>query len=348
MVLDMQDIKASWDVLNTNGEEAWASCVLLPFVSCDEDFVTYAFVNHIEPMLFESAIYSKLDLVIQRNLKLDASRKLYDWINRYRTNPGQLINKSKWVFWRKILNASSNDDSYTKEYKVFKRDKLKPALKEINEISDILVEMIEDKEGTRSIQSLQFRVQEKPKFASESEEKDSIHGASIDLEMELAKLTISSYYKKKIIDKYPVPIIIANIDYTVKRILSRQETIKNQGAYLLSACESNYAGASLKPVQTDSKKKSNEAQTAEIMDAIHKERKINAENMFAEMDAQDREESIQLFNSEQLNQEMCIPKDISKRKNMHLIPFYVWLANHTWGEPTPMEIVEFTLKKKGP
>jgi len=102
-------------------------------------------------MLFQSKIYSNLDLVIQENLKLDASRKLYDWLNRYRTNPSRLSNKDEWIMWKKIIHGNIDETSYTREYKIFKRDKLKPAINEINEISDLIVELIEDRDGTRSV-----------------------------------------------------------------------------------------------------------------------------------------------------------------------------------------------------
>ncbi|MET3139430.1 hypothetical protein AAKU61_003811 [Undibacterium sp. GrIS 1.2] len=343
-LMKMQDIKATWDVLGTDNENIWASCVLLPFVQCDDEFVTYAFVNQIEPMLFESAIYSKLDLIIQKNLKLDASRKLYDWLNRYRTNPSHLSNKDLWSFWKKVIQGDVDENSYTKEYKIFKRDKLKPAIKEINEISDLIIELFEDKDGTRSVKFLQFKIHEKPKFTNETEEKLAAKEPRIDLEKEFSRLNISSYYKKKIIAKHPDRLIAANIEYTVARLKGNPESILNHGAYLTAACESNYAGYNSDLHSVVKGVSDPIDQTNKIMEAIHRARNLQAEKMFVEMEEVDQTDLIESFNKNLKNDEERIPAEKSKRGNRHLIPFYTWLARQTWGDPTPQEIIEYTLK----
>lgn len=342
-LIEMQNLKASWDVLGSDTTNKWASCVLLPFVQCDEEYVTYAFVNLIEPMLFESAIYSKLDLVIQKNLKLDASRKLYDWLNRYRTNPSHLSNKSAWQFWKTVIHGK-DENSYTKEYKIFKRDKLKPAIKEINEISDLIIELIEDKDGTRSVQYLQFKVFEKPKFSTESEEKLISASPKIDIGIELGKLNISSYFKKKIINSFSEQIILSNVKYTLDRIAASPGKILNHGAYLVAACENNYANAGIETVNVIKKKLDSKEKTLQIMEAIQTIRKEQAERMFMEYSLTEQVELTEHYNDQCKLIEERIPDEASKRQARHLVPFYTWLARQTWGDPTPQEIIEYTLK----
>lgn len=345
-LIKMQGLKATWDVLGTDNENKWASCVLLPFVQVDEEFVTYAFVNQIEPMLFESAIYSKLDLVIQKMLKLDASKKLYDWLNRYRTNPSHLSNRDTWAFWKNVIQGAVDENSYTKEYKIFKRDKLKPAIKEINEISDLLIELIEDKDGSRSVKFLQFKVMEKPKFNSESEEKNASKEPKIDIESEFSKLKITTYFKKKLLANYTEALIIANIGYTLDRLRIKEDSIANHGAYLMSACQSNYAKFNPSEAASVKEKVDPGTQTKSILDAINKDRNIQAEKMFREMDEEDQAKLILQYNATvELNEEI-VPEEKSKRGNRHLIPFYTWLAKETWGEPKPEEIIEYALRSK--
>jgi plasmid replication initiation protein len=343
-LLKMQDIKATWDVLGTDNDHQWASCVLLPFVQCDEESVTYAFVGHIEPMLFESAMYSKLDLIIQRNLKLDASRKLYDWLNRYRTNPSHLSNKDTWIFWRKIIHGNVDENSYTKEYKIFKRDKLKPAIQEINQIADLIIELIEDKDGTRGVKFLQFKVHEKPKFTENQDPRANLGTVSLQIEKEFSKLQVSDYFQKKILTEFAQPLIIANIQYTLSRIKNNPNSIKNQGAYLLAACKANFAefhseaATKLVPVNDISE------QSQKIMVAIHQARSTQAESMFKEMPSSDQEKLSERYNQLASLEEEKIPFHMSKRLNRHLIPFYGWLAKQTWGDPDAQEIIQYTLQ----
>lgn len=345
-LLKMQDIKATWDVLGTDNENQWASCVLLPFVQCDGDSVTYAFVGHIEPMLFESAMYSKLDLIIQRNLKLDASRKLYDWLNRYRTNPSHLSNKDTWTFWKKVIHGNVDENSYTKEYKIFKRDKLKPAISEINQVADLIIELIEDKDGTRGVKFLQFKVYEKPKFRSDQAENSITSKLNIEIALEFSKLEISNHYQRKILAEYSHALINANIQYTLTRLKNNPNSIKNHGAYLIAACAANYAEFRPDTTERSSSDQDTNQRSIEIMEAIHRERNIEAEKMFMEMYSPDQEELIERYNQLTLLEEAKIPVNPIHRSNRHLIPFYGWLAKQTWGDPNPQEIIEYTLQNK--
>lgn len=342
-LIKMQGLKATWDVLGVDNENKWASCVLLPFVQVDDDFVTYAFVNQIEPMLFESAIYSKLDLVIQRMLKLDSSKKLYDWLNRYRTNPSHLSNKDTWLFWKNILQGAVDENTYNKEYKIFKRDKLKPAIKEINEISDLIIELIEDKDGTRGVKFLQFKVKEKPRFESETEEKKASKAVKIDINKEFAKLKVSAYIKKKLLATYSEPLIIANINYMLE-LLKTKDDIKNQGAYLSAACQANYAKFDPRAEVKVEEKIDSASQSKIILDAIHRDRNLEAEKMFNEMLHEEQIKAINEYNDSVSLSEEVIPEDPSKRGNRHLKPFYSWLAKQTWGDPSPEEIIRYALR----
>lgn len=342
-LIKMQGLKATWDVLGVDNENKWASCVLLPFVQVDDDFVTYAFVNQIEPMLFESAIYSKLDLVIQRMLKLDSSKKLYDWLNRYRTNPSHLSNKDTWLFWKNILQGAVDENTYNKEYKIFKRDKLKPAIKEINEISDLIIELIEDKDGTRGVKFLQFKVKEKPRFESETEEKKASKAVKIDINKEFAKLKVSAYIKKKLLATYTEPLIIANINYMLE-LLKTKDDIKNQGAYLSAACQANYAKFDPRAEVKVEEKIDSVSQSKIILDAIHRDRNLEAEKMFNEMLHEEQIKAISEYNDSVSLSEEIIPEDPSKRGNRHLKPFYSWLAKQTWGDPSPEEIIRYALR----
>lgn len=51
-----------------------------------------------------------------------------------------------------------DESSVLYEYRVFKRTKLKPAIAESNERSDLNIELIENKDGGRSVKYLQFLV----------------------------------------------------------------------------------------------------------------------------------------------------------------------------------------------
>jgi hypothetical protein len=160
----MQKLTVQWDFLRKDGDPMWASCVLLPFVAFDRDKVFYSYAAQIKPMLFDSKIYARLDLRIQRTFRLDPAAALYEWVNCFRTNPSKRTNEMTWTDWRWCIYGEVSETSILNEYKIFKRDKLKPAIKEINEKSDLTIELIENRDGSRSVKYLQFIVEEKQIF----------------------------------------------------------------------------------------------------------------------------------------------------------------------------------------
>jgi plasmid replication initiation protein len=61
-----------------------------------------------------------------------------------------------------VLLGRPDDERLQKlEYRIFKRDTLRPAMAEINAVADIEIEMLEFKSG-RFVSDLQFTVRKKP------------------------------------------------------------------------------------------------------------------------------------------------------------------------------------------
>ena len=71
--------------------------------------------------------------------------------------------REPWEWWRPILSGTPDTeagDEAKREYKYFKRDYLRPAIAEVNAVTNIFVELIEHREGRR-VAEIQFRVTER-------------------------------------------------------------------------------------------------------------------------------------------------------------------------------------------
>lgn len=336
----MQKLTVQWDFLQQDGDAMWASCVLLPFVGFDRDRVFYSYAPQIKPMLFDSKIYARLDLRIQRTFKLDSAAALYEWVNRFRTNPSKLTNEMVWEDWRWVIYGEVSETSVLKEYKLFKREKLKPAIKEINEKSDLTVELIENKDGGRSVKTLQFKVEEKAIFRLEapadSEEK-------AEWETRLEDMGIGVRDRKKIMNAYSIAVLDATWRFTMTRVADKsQPAIKNVGAYMKRALEGKYAPAAIEAAPATP------GQDLESMRDIQtnftQHRNAEAEAMLREMPAKDREAVIAEYNGLQANSATRIPEEIDKRIARFMVPLYLWLAKKHWGEPTPQDIFQFAIE----
>src|SRR5450830_373551 len=341
----MQSLQATWDVLKADGNNQWTNCVLIPYISIDNEFVHYSFVEQIQPMLFESKIYSKLDLQQQRKLKLDAAIRLYDWVSRYKSNPGNLTASHEWQIWRHIIYGEIDSNSYLTEYKIFKRDKLIPAINEINQETDLLLKLIEDRQGARSIKNLQFLIQEKPKIDESMPTQSVRDDATFDINTEFEALGITKHYATKIKKNFSISLIKANVEYLKERLKnSTNDPIRNKGAYLVSACESNYAGFTGEVI--DNTNNDNGKNVQDILTLFNKQRTDQAIAMFGEMSDIEQTSLISEYNQSNVMDEAKIPLDVSERLNRHMIPFFGWLAKKTWGDPSHQEIIEFTLSIK--
>jgi hypothetical protein len=209
--------------------------------------------------------------------------------------PRKLTAVHTWEFWRTVIHGEVDENSYLNTYKLFKRDKILPAIKEINESSDLLIELIEDKNGTRKVQNLQFKVVEKPKIEGQPT-NDTSPIKEFNIKEELKELDISNHYYKKLIEKYDNNRIYRNILYLKDRIKEpNMDPVKSKGAYLLQACEFNYAGIQEK--QTSKETSSKGISAAEILSLIKKAKVDDAIKMFNEMDADSREDLIEKYNS---------------------------------------------------
>lgn len=337
----MQKLTVEWDLLKQDGEGIWASCVLLPFVGFDRDRIYYSYAPQVKPLLLDAKIYAHLDLRIQRIFSLDPSAALYEWVNRFRTNPSRLTNEMPWEDWRWVIYGEVSETSVLNTYKLFKRTKLKPAIDEINARSDLTIELIEKKDGGRSVRYLQFEVREKELFRVENEPSKEERE---EWDKRLEDFGVSARDRRKIFATYSIKAIEAHWKLTVDRVNDKsQPVIKRPAMYLKRALEGQYAADKVQAQEVTPPQLGFGAMS-DIEAAFTQSRNDEAEAMFAEMLEGDREAAISEYNAMQTIEIARIPPPTAKRLARHMIPFYAWLAAKHWGQPTAQEILEFAVK----
>ena len=337
----MQKLTVTWDFLRQDGDAVWASCVLLPYVAFDRDRIYYSYSPQIKPMLLDSKIYARLDLRIQRSFSLDASAALYEWVNRFRTNPGKRTTEMPWEDWRWVIYGEVNETSILNEYKIFKREKLKPAITEINEKSDLSIELIENKDGGRSVKFLQFIVEEKEVFILQNEAESE---AKAEWEKRLEDFGLSKRDRTKMMATYTLEDIEAHWKFTVDRMNDKsQKPLKSAAAYLKRALEGRYAGDAASK-KAPAPQPDGIGSLDDIQAAFTQARNDDAMRMFAEMLEKDRAAVLAEYNGLQDSELTQVPADLDQRLPRKLIPFYSWLANKYWGAPSATDLFEFALK----
>ena len=155
MLRSLVDCTVEWNILGKDKEEEWIVASLLASARIKDGICTYGFAPHLRLKLHNPRIYAKLNLRLQNRFKNQYALVLWEvCFDYFDTDRDQ----GETPF---ILLATFKDmiGLEPDEYPVFgflNRDVIKPAEKEINNLTDYRVE-VEQKRIGRRIGELKFR-----------------------------------------------------------------------------------------------------------------------------------------------------------------------------------------------
>ena len=152
----LRSCEVEWNLLNKDNKQVWGVASLLASAEIENGICTYGFAPHLRLKLHNPRIYTKLNLRLQNRFKSQYALILwevcFDYFDTDR-DQGETPFIRLEVF-RELMGIGSDD------YPVFKelnRNIIKPAIKEINDLTDYHVE-VEPKRLGRRIAELKFRI----------------------------------------------------------------------------------------------------------------------------------------------------------------------------------------------
>ena len=161
----MVTTKVEWQS-PTKGEGArWGVSALIAHAELSNErgevFMEWSYAPNIKQAILDPQRFARISLTFQAALKSMASLVLYEICSRYVDNPGGVTARQHWTWWRPVLTGAPEGEGRAyQEWKYFKRDVIKGAIAEVNQITDLQIEAIEHRKG-RAIAELQFRVARK-------------------------------------------------------------------------------------------------------------------------------------------------------------------------------------------
>ena len=163
-IREMQTTLIEWNS-NSASERHWASSQLLGGVEIHERGAPYPttlswnYPERVREHVLEPKRYTKLMLEIGDQIRTLAAAVLLDVGLRYLTSPSGLSLREEVHWWATALTGRS--DIAEVDYRYFKRDVVRPALAEIENLqNEFSLELIEHREGRRVVE-LQFQVRRK-------------------------------------------------------------------------------------------------------------------------------------------------------------------------------------------
>ena len=161
----MVTTKVEWQS-PTKGEGArWGVSALIAHAELahvgGEVMMEWSYAPNIKQAILDPQRYARISLSFQAALKSMAALVLYEICCRYVDNPGGVTARQHWTWWRPVLTGAPDGEGKAyQEWKYFKRDVLKGAVAEVNQITDLQIEAIEHRKG-RAMVDLQFKVARK-------------------------------------------------------------------------------------------------------------------------------------------------------------------------------------------
>lgn len=156
----MVSTTVEWQSPTTGEGSSWNVSGLLAHARLGKErgqvWVEWSYAVNLKQELLQPTVFARLRLEILSQLRSHAGVALYEICTRYK-EIGQTA-RQHWRWWQPVLSGNPPSEKLARqEYRIFKRDTLKPAIAEINAITDIDIELVEHKQG-RFVDMLQFRI----------------------------------------------------------------------------------------------------------------------------------------------------------------------------------------------
>jgi len=154
-----------WQSPSPGEVEEWGACALLSQVSTKkrengELWISWAYPPAIRQEMMSPLRFAQIQRSTIAQFRTHAGLALYEICARYKDNPSHRTSKQHWHWWLPVLTGKPVPKEIKTQFRFFNRDTLKPAIEEVNEVSELLVSVIEFKVG-RTIEMIQFEVQRK-------------------------------------------------------------------------------------------------------------------------------------------------------------------------------------------
>lgn len=179
----MMNTVIEWNVLN-DGKEEWGAAVLLGGVDFVNGLCIYSIPPNLKRKLHNPKIYDLIRIGVSSLFGSKYSLSMYENCHRYLR-----VGSTGWIdidTLRRLLGVDTTNKLYS-TFAEFNRRIIKPAIKEVNEVSDIEIFKTEYKRTPRAITSIKFSVRVNKSYKHASKKMEQLHLLSDDDYLSTAK-----------------------------------------------------------------------------------------------------------------------------------------------------------------
>lgn len=254
-------VKASvtWNILDRDRKNVWGMSSILGSVQISEGsgMCEYTYPAHLRQLLKNPNIFARLNLLIQRQFDSKYALALWEYASGELALATTLENNERyttnWIELGAFQRILGSESAVYMEYKIFNRDVLKPAIADINRVSNISIVDLETQRENRKITALRFTIVTKGTYQLPLDfkvppvlEDEEIPITQLNTNEEKSKLVqrmseagVSESSAQNIVRIYASDRIIENLEWAIAQIESGRD-IKRPGAFIASAIRSDY------------------------------------------------------------------------------------------------------------
>ena len=243
------DCTVEWNLLNKDNKQVWGAASLLAFVEIEDGICCYQFPHPLRLRLHNPRVYAKLNLRLQNRFTSKYALVLwevcFDYFDTTR-DQGETPFIPLETF-KTLMGLAETDYSV---FKVLNRDLIKPAIQEINDLTNYHVE-VEQKRIGRRIGELKFRITKVKQLPIQESLFPDIENLPV-VAFELVQANIDRKVALQIADKewdfvnpekLPPPGTYPDfLSYIAEKIEMSLDaaSVKNRAGYIVEAIRENY------------------------------------------------------------------------------------------------------------
>ena len=257
MLRGLTECTVEWNTLGKDKKEVWGVASLLASAEIEKGICTYAFAPHLRLKLYNPRVYAKLNLRLQNRftdrhalILWEVCFDYFDTARGYGETPFISLEK-----FRELMGVAA--DRYP-AFKTLNQCVIKPAVQEINTLTNFLVAVDQKREG-RKIAFLKFKISRLKEISSVEPTQASLFSdtedvppiASVLLQLGVVRREALKIAKQEwgAVETEVSPEDYPNFDTYIKEkigLAKEASGIKNLGGFIVQAIRENYQDPVLK------------------------------------------------------------------------------------------------------
>ena len=254
------DCTVEWNLLNKDNKEVWGAASLLAFVEIEDGICFYQFPHPLRLKLYNPRVYAKLNLRLQNRFRSKYALVLWEvCFDYFDTERAQ--GETPFIPLETFKTLMGLEETDYPVFKVLNRDVIKPAIKEINDVTDYHVE-IQQKRLGRRIAELKFRitkVRQLPVQESLFPDIENLPPVAIELvqaniDRKVALQIADKQWDYIVPEKLPPPGTYPDfLEYVSEKIEMSVDAVgvKNRAGYIVEAIRENYQDPAVQKVRIE-------------------------------------------------------------------------------------------------